>query len=129
MEENDYLDDEELTEDEIVEIFIELMRNGEGAVSLSNPFEPSKVKISEEIIDYCLNGEDLIIETELNVPFITSAGIGIEGKKITVTKPKVFTSLLHYCDNIEFYSKTDGSVNISLAFSNIAVMIGGNNNE
>ena len=128
-EENELLDDEEFTDDDVVELFRELMKKDAGNVYLNIPLELSKVSIAEDIINYCVSGEDVTVETEFNTPFITAAGIVIEGKRITINNPRVFIKLLNYCDNIEFYAKTDGSVNIGLTFSKIAEIIGGNHNE
>lgn len=127
-EENELSEDEDFDRD-IIELYRLIKKNEEGKVYLNNPIELSKVRICKEIINYCVSGEDITVKTEYNTPFVTAAGITIEGKRITVTKPGVFIRLLNYCDNIEFYAKTDGSVNIGMAFSNIAVMIGENNNE
>lgn len=109
---------------DIIDLCKMIEENEEGNIYLNNPIELSKMEIVETIIKKTVNADELKITKEVNEPFITSGGIGVEGKSIKISNPKLFTMILKLSDNIEFFPKTNGNVEMGIAFSGIAVKIG-----
>ncbi|WP_278864166.1 hypothetical protein [Leyella stercorea] len=109
---------------DIIDLCKMIEENEEGNIYLNNPIELSKMEIVETIIKKTVNTDELKITKEVNEPFITSGGIGVEGKSIKISNPKLFTMILKLSDNIEFFPKTNGNVEMGIAFSGIAVKIG-----
>lgn len=109
---------------DIIDLCKMIEENEEGNIYLNNPIELSKMEIVETIIKKTVNADELKITKEVNEPFITSGGIGVEGKSIKISNPKLFTMTLKLSDNIEFFPKTNGNVEMGIAFSGIAVKIG-----
>lgn len=109
---------------DIIDLCKMIEENEEGNIYLNNPIELSKMEIVESIIKKTVNANELKITKEVNEPFITSGGIGAEGKSIKISNPKLFTMILKLSDNIEFFPKTNGNVEMGIAFSDIAVKIG-----
>lgn len=109
---------------DIIDLCKMIEENEEGNIYLNNPIELSKMEIVESIIKKTVNANELKITKEVNEPLITSGGIGAEGKSIKISNPKLFTMILKLSDNIEFFPKTNGNVEMGIAFSDIAVKIG-----
>lgn len=109
---------------DIIDLCKMLEENEESNIYLNNPIELSKMEIVESIIKKTVNANELKITKEVNEPFITSGGIGAEGKSIKISNPKLFTMILKLSDNIEFFPKTNGNVEMGIAFSDVAVKIG-----
>ena len=60
------------------------------------------------------------IKYEIGEPLSSMAVITIIGKPIAITNPELFARAISIADNFEVYPKTNGSVQMNLAFYNVA---------
>ena len=62
------------------------------------------------------DGVNVDVQCLIHHPWKGSAVIRISGLEVAITCPEIYAEVAKQADNFEIYPKTDGSVNLDLAF-------------
>ena len=82
------------------------------------------VELTGKTMKSIVCGTKINIYSKVHEPFESSGSVGITGKEIIITDPKMFSKLVRKADNIEAYAKVDGSVHIGIAYEGLSRKVG-----
>lgn len=121
-----FLNDEEAEAaiNETIEQLAQAIQTEGQGILMTNPRKMQDLVVVYKILKYITSGKRLQITKEINQPFSTMAYVSVVGKDLKFTHPVWFMKAAQIASNVDFFPRTDGTVQIDFTFNGFAKRIG-----
>ena len=105
----DYLDEDILR-------LAQMIEEEESRPALVNPIRISEVFTAYRLLNSALEGEKVMVTYKLHEPWKSAGSVSIIGEDLVILNTEAFARATRLASNLEAYSRTDGSICVTLTF-------------
>lgn len=120
--EETFQSDEEVQQalDETLSALGEDIEYQETGVLMTDPRKMRNLMVVYKLLKYITTGRNLKITYAMNQPYKTMAYVSVNGKSVSFRNTGWFIAACKIASNVEFYPKTDGTVQVTFTFNGFA---------
>ncbi len=93
-----------------------MLELADSGTTVVNVEQAKKVKVMYEIMRNIVKGVGVKVTYVVNEPSPDMGCVKIDGKKVVITNPAMFSAVANYASNFEIYPMLDGSVHMGFTF-------------